>query len=189
MTDSEQVAEYIITLLQTMSRASQGFTYGVGKSVINFTEGKIEVNEGNIFVVSDYEYLNALSEKGSVEKRDDPGGTEAYFYAEAVADKMRFGAYISLRDRKIEWIRLSWLDSSMKGWDDVSEKGVKDEFRLLLNLTENMIGRPPDSKKSRLRSWHLEWGQLNVSYDLRAFQADIYMKPRRWSRQAGRHLV
>jgi hypothetical protein len=146
--------------------------------VINFIEGKIKVGENSISVMSDYEYLNALSEGGSVEKRDDPRGGEPYFYVEAVADGMRFGTFISLRDKKIDWIRLSWLDSSMKGWEDVSEKAVRDEYRLLLNLIEKMIGRPPDNKKNRLRSWHLQWGQLNVSYDLRAFQADIYMKPR-----------
>ncbi|WP_332876313.1 hypothetical protein [Massilia sp. S19_KUP03_FR1] len=145
--------------------------------MINFIEGKINVGEKNISVVSDYEYLNALSEEGSVEKRRDPGGGEPYFYAEAVADGMRFGIFISLRDRKIDWLRLSWLDSSMKGWDDVSEKAVKGEYRILLGLIEKLVGRPPDNKKDRLRSWRLKWGQLNVSYDLRAFQADIYMKP------------
>jgi len=146
--------------------------------MINFIEGKISVDEKTISVASDYAYLNALSEESSVEKRKDPGGGEPYFYVEAVADGMRFGIFISLRDRKIEWLRLSWLDSSMKGWEDVSEKAVKGEYRILLNLIEKLVGRPPDSKKARLRSWRMEWGQLNVSYDLRAFQADIYMKPR-----------
>ncbi|WP_426196941.1 hypothetical protein [Massilia sp. DWR3-1-1] len=146
--------------------------------MINFIEGEINSGGKSISIISDYEYLNSISEEGSVEKRRDPDGGEPYFYVEAVADGMRFGIFISLRARKIDWIRLSWLDSSMKGWGDVSENAVKGEYRLFLNLIEKMVGRPPDNKKDKLRSWDLKWGQLNVSNDLRTFQADIYMRPR-----------
>lgn len=95
-----------------------------------------------------------------------------------MTDGMRFGVFIRLRETRIEWLRLQWLDSSMKGWDDVSEKSVKDEYRLLSNFVEHKIGRPPDNKKSRQRMWHFKWGQVEVSYEPRAFQVDIFMATR-----------
>jgi len=72
---------------------------------------------------------------------------------------------------------LHWLDSSMKGWDDVSVTEVKNEYHLLLNLVKKIVGRPPDIKKNREYTWRFKWGQVDVSFDLRAFQADIFMVP------------
>jgi hypothetical protein len=145
--------------------------------MVNFIEGQINFGAKNISFASDYEDLNTIAEEGLIEKRETGSGT-IYYYVEAMANDMRFGVFITLREKRIDWIRLSWLDSPIKGWDDVSEKGVKDEYRLLLNIVEKMVGGPPDNKKNRQRTWRFTWGQLNVSYDLRAFQADIYMKPR-----------
>ena len=90
---------------------------------------------------------------------------------------MRFGVTISLKEKKIQWLRLHWLDSSMKGWDDVSVTEVKNEYHLLLNLVKKIVGRPPDIKKNREHTWRFKWGQVDVSFDLRAFQADIFMVP------------
>lgn len=148
--------------------------------MINLIEGKIDLDAKNISVVSDYKHLNALSENGSIEKRKDPGGGEPYFYAEVVAEGMRFGVIISLRDKKIEWLLLRWLDGpcTSKGWDDVSEKALKEEYRLLLNFVEKMVGRPPDNKRDRQRMWRFAWGQVDVSYESRDFATQIYMKPR-----------
>ena len=89
--------------------------------MINFTEGQINLGAKNIFVVSNYEYLNALAEEGLIEKRKEPNEKGNYFYVEAVADGIRFGVFISLQNKKIDYILLRWLDSPMKGWDDVSE--------------------------------------------------------------------
>jgi hypothetical protein len=145
--------------------------------MINFIEGKINLGEKSISVVSDYEDLNALAEEGLIEKRETGGG-RTYYYVEAVADGMRFGVFIRLREKRIEWLRLQWLDSPMKGWDDVSEKAMKDEYRLLSNFVEKRVGRPPDNKRNRQRRWRFKWGQVEVSYEPRAFQADIFMVPR-----------
>lgn len=67
----------------------------------------------------------------------------------------------------------------MKSWEDVSEKAVKEEYHTLLNLVENLVGRPADNKGNRLRSWIFHWGQIDVTYDLRTFQADIFMNPQK----------
>lgn len=143
--------------------------------MINFTEGQINLGAKNILAASD-EDLNALAEDGLIEKREDAVGT--YYYTEAEVDGMRFGVFISLRQKRIDWLRFSWLDSPMKGWDDVSEKAMKDEYRLLSNFVEKSVGRPPDNKRNRQRTWRFKWGQLEVSYEPRAYQADIFMKPR-----------
>jgi hypothetical protein len=145
--------------------------------MINFIEGQINLGAKNILATSDYEDLNALAKGGAIEKRENGRG-KTYYYVESVADGMRFGVFITLREKRIDWLRLSWLDSTMKGWDDVSEKAVKDEYRLLLDLVEKMAGGPPDNKRNRQCTWRFKWGQVDVSYDVRAFQADIYMKPR-----------
>jgi hypothetical protein len=145
--------------------------------MINFAEGKINLGAKNILAASDYDDLNSLAEEGLIEKRETGGG-RAYYYVEAVADDMRFGVFIRLREKKIEWLRLSWLDSPMKGWDDVSEKAMKDEYRLLSNLVEKMVGGPPDNKRNRQRTWRFKWGQVEVSYEPRAYQADIFIVPR-----------
>jgi hypothetical protein len=89
---------------------------------------------------------------------------------------MRFSVFISLREKRINWLRLHWLDSPIKGWGDVSEKSMKDEYCVLSNFVEKTVGGPPDSKKNRKRTWRLKWGQLEVCYEPRAYQADIYMK-------------
>jgi len=91
---------------------------------------------------------------------------------------MRFGVSIRLRDNEVEWLRLHWLDSPMKGWDDVSEKAMKDEFRLLSDFVEKRVGRPPDNKRNRQRTWRFKWGKIEASYEPRAYQADIFMVPR-----------
>lgn len=91
---------------------------------------------------------------------------------------MRFGVFIGLREKRIDWVRLSWLDSPVKGWDDVSEKAMKDEYSLLSNFVEKGVGGPPYNKENRKRTWRFKWGQVDVTYEPRAYQADIFMKPR-----------
>lgn len=143
--------------------------------MINFIEGQINIGGKNILAVFNEELSN-LAEGGLIEKRKDAVGT--YYYVEDEADGMRFGVTISLREKQIQWLRLHWLDSSMKGWDDVSVTEVKNEYHLLLNFVEKIVGRPPDIKKNREHTWRFKWGQIDVSFDLRAFQADIFMVPR-----------
>lgn len=144
--------------------------------MINFIEGKIILGEETISVVSDYEYLKTLAEQGLIEKREDAGGM--YYYVEAEADGMRFGVFISLREKKIEWLLLRWLDRPMKGWDDVSEKAMTDEYRLLSNFVKNKVGASPNNIKTGVRTWRFKWGELNVSYEVRSFDVAIFMKPR-----------
>jgi len=142
--------------------------------MINFSDGRLNIGEKNILAISNEE-LSSLAEQGLIEKRKDAVGT--YYYVEDEADGMRFGVTISLKEKKIQWLRLHWLDSSMKGWDDVSVTEVKNEYHLLLNLVKKIVGRPPDIKKNREHTWRFKWGQVDVSFDLRAFQADIFMVP------------
>jgi hypothetical protein len=144
--------------------------------MINFIEGKINLSGKSISIASNYEELNTLAQEGLIEKRDDAGGI--YYYAEAEAGGMRLGVFISLREKKIEWLRLHWLDSPMKGWDDVSEKLMMDEYRLLSNLVKKQVGTPPNNRRTATRTWRFKWGQVNVSYEPRSFQADIFMKRR-----------
>jgi hypothetical protein len=144
--------------------------------MINFIEGRINLGAKTILTTSNYEDLDDLANEGLIEKRADAGGP--YFYAESVKDGMRFSVFISLRHKGIEWLRLHWLDSPIKGWDDVSEKAMKDEYRLLSNFVEKVVGSPPNNKGNRKRTWSFNWGQVEVTYEPRAFQADIFMKPR-----------
>ena len=144
--------------------------------MINFIEGRLDIDEKNILASSNDD-LNALAEKGLLERRKTSRG-EAYYYLETEADRMRFGVYISLRKKKIEWLRLHWLDSPMKGWDDVSEKLMMDEYRLLSDLVKKQVGAPPDNRRTATRTWRFNWGQVDVSYEPRSYQADIFMKPR-----------
>jgi len=144
--------------------------------MINFIEGRLDIDEKNILASSNDD-LNALAEKGLLERRKTGRG-ETYYYLETEADRMRFGVYISLRKKKIEWLRLHWLDSPMKGWDDVSEKLMMDEYHLLSDLVKKQVGAPPDNRRTATRTWRFNWGQVDVSYEPRSYQADIFMKPR-----------
>jgi len=143
--------------------------------MINFIDGKIDIDEKNILAASNEE-LNSLAEKGVIEKRKDAVGS--YYYLEDERRNMRFGIFISLREKKIDWVRFSWLDSPCKGWEDVSDKAMMDEYRLLSNFLANEVGGLPDSNINRKTIWRFTWGQLEVSYEPRAYQADIFMKPR-----------
>ena len=143
--------------------------------MINFIEGQIKLDKKNILATSD-EDLNALIEEGIIEKREDSIGTHYHFENEV--NSMRFGVFLSLRNKKIDWIRLSWLDSPVKGWDDVSDKAMMDEYHLLSNFVEKEVGSPPGNKGNRKCTWHLEWGRIEVAYEPRAYQADIFMRPR-----------
>lgn len=144
--------------------------------MINFTKGKINLGEESISVASDYEELSILADEGLIEKREDAGGM--YYYVEAEADGMRFGVFISLRDKRIEWLLLRWLDRPMKSWDDVSEKAMTDEYRLLSNFVKKQVGAPPNNTRTGTRTWRFKWGQLNLSYEVRSFDVAIFMKPR-----------
>lgn len=143
--------------------------------MINFIEGKIFLREKNILFFSDEE-LDVIAQEGLIEKRKDPVGT--YYYVESEVDGMRFGVFIGLGEKRINWLRLHWLDSPVKGWEDVSEKAMKDEYRLLSNFVEKNVGVPAENMGNRKRMWRLTWGQLEVSYEPRSYQADIFMKPR-----------
>jgi len=144
--------------------------------MINLIEGKISLGEKSLSVTSDYEHLSSLAEEGLIEKREDAGGM--YYYVESEAAGMRFGVFISLQKRRIEWLLLRWLDRPMKSWDDVSEKAMTDEYRLLSNFIKKQVGAAPDKVKTGTRSWRFGWGQLNLSYEIRSFDVAIFMKPR-----------
>ncbi len=145
--------------------------------MINFIEGKINLGAKNISIRSDYDDLNALAEEGLIEKKEGSGG-RIYYYVEAVEDGMRFGVFIRLREKMIEWLLLRWLDRPMKGWDDVSEKAMTDEYHLLSNFVKKKVGAPPNNTRTGTRTWRFEWGQINVSYEVRSFDVAIFMKPR-----------
>ena len=144
--------------------------------MINLREGKITLGVDTITVASSYDELTRLAKQGLIEKREDASGE--YYYVATEADSMRFDVFISLQNKKIEWILLRWLDRPMKSWDDVSEKAMTDEYRLLSNLVKNQVGAPPDNIRTGTRTWRLKWGQLNVSYEVRSFDVAIFMKPR-----------
>lgn len=143
--------------------------------MINLIEGKVKLGEKDISVVSDYEDLSALAEEGLIEKREDAGGI--YYYVESEVDGMRFGVFISLREKRIEWILLRWLDRPMKSWDDVSEKAMEDEYHLLSNFVKKQVGAPPNNIKTGTRTWRFKWGKINLSYEVRSFDVAIFMKP------------
>lgn len=147
--------------------------------MINLNDGKINLGTEYISTMSDFDKLNELAEKGLIKKRKEPGKDGVYFYVETVTEGIRFGVSISLHHREVDYILLRWIDSPMKGWDDASEKALKDEYGLLLNFVENNVRRPPDNKKNRQRTWRLKWGQVEVSYEPRSFDAAIFMVPQR----------
>lgn len=146
--------------------------------MINFIKGQINIGAKQIYTSSDYEQINALAEEGIIEKRED--GSGVYYYVESVVEGMRFGIFIRFRDKRIHWLVLHWLDGpcTSKGWEGVSEKALKYEYRMLLDFVEKTAGGPPASKNDRQRTWRFNWGQVDVSYQPRDFVAAIFMKPR-----------
>lgn len=76
--------------------------------MINFIEGKINLGEGEISIMSNYKHLEVLAKSGLIKKRG--GGTNEYYYVESIVDSMMFGIFVSLRERKIHWLVLHWLD-------------------------------------------------------------------------------
>lgn len=148
--------------------------------MINFSQGQIHLGTAILRVAADYNELDALADKGSIEKRKGGGANGTYFYVEVEDGGMRFGIFVSLRGEKIEWLLLRWLDGpcTSKGWDGVSETALRDEYRRLLNFVEERSGVPPNHKKNRERRWRFNWGHVDVSYELRSFDAAIFMVPR-----------
>jgi hypothetical protein len=144
--------------------------------MINFIEGKIYLGEKFISASTDYDELKTLADKGLIERREYTGGM--YYYVEAQKDNMRFGVFISLREKKIKWLLLRWLDRPIKSWDDVSEKAMTDEYHLLSNFVKKHIGYPPNNIRTGTRTWRFKWGQLDLSYEVRSFDVAIFMKPR-----------
>jgi hypothetical protein len=148
--------------------------------MINLIEGYINLSKRNICAGSNSRELNSLAEEGLIEKLKNGRG-ETYYRFESTENGMRFGVFIRLREKKrIQWLVLHWLDGpcTSKGWDDVSEAALKEEYRLLLKFVGEMIGGPPDNKKDRRHTWNLHWGQVEVSYEPRDFVAAVFMKPR-----------
>lgn len=150
--------------------------------MIDLTNGKLSFGENSILAFSSAVDLRALTEAGLVEKRDERTDGAANYYAEAEQDGMRFSVLIEVRDRQMDSLALRWLDSPMKGWDDVSDDALRDEYRRLLNFVRSSAGRP-DAKSAMTRTWRFKWGQVEVSYEPRSFDAAIFIKPKR------RHLI
>ena len=90
---------------------------------------------------------------------------------------MRFVVFIRLKEKRIEWIALRWLDRPMKDWDDASEKKMTEEYHKLANFVKEHVKTQPDSKKMGVRRWRIKWGVLEVSYEARSFDVGIFMKP------------
>jgi|SRR5450830_1096960 len=87
-----------------------GCNHKVDKSMINLIEGQIDLNEKNISVTSDYNYLNILSNIHSIEKRKDPSGGEPYFYIETIDGNMRFGVTVSMAEKKLNgYCCVGWM--------------------------------------------------------------------------------
>jgi hypothetical protein len=144
--------------------------------MINFTEGKINLGEEILSVSSSFEDLENLAGKGLIERREDAGGR--YYYVEVQEDAMRFGVFISLREKNIEWLLLRWLDRPIKSWDDASEKAMTDEYHLISNFLKKQIGSSPNNIRTGTRTWRFKWGQLNLSYEVRSFDVAIFMEAR-----------
>jgi hypothetical protein len=144
--------------------------------MINFTEGKINLGEEILSVSSSFEDLENLARKGLIERREDAGGM--YYYVEVQEDAMRFGVFISLREKNIEWLLLRWLDRPIKSWDDASEKAMTDEYHLISNFLKKHIGASPNNIITGTRTWRFKWGQLNLSYEVRSFDVAIFMEDR-----------
>jgi hypothetical protein len=144
--------------------------------MINFTEGKINLGEEILSVSSSFEDLENLARKGLIERREDAGGM--YYYVEVQEDAMRFGVFISLREKNIEWLLLRWLDRPIKSWDDASEKAMTDEYHLISNFLKKQIGSSPNNIRTGTRTWRFKWGQLNLSYEVRSFDVAIFMEDR-----------
>ena len=144
--------------------------------MINFTEGKINLGEEILSVSSSFEDLENLAGKGLIERREDAGGM--YYYVEVQEDAMRFGVFISLREKNIEWLLLRWLDRPIKSWDDASEKAMTDEYHLISNFLKKQIGASPNNIRTGTRTWRFKWGQLNLSYEVRSFDVAIFMEAR-----------
>lgn len=154
------------------------YTHRFGEPMINFAKGQINLDEKNFLSVSDYEELRSLAANCLIEKREYSGGI--YYYVESIAQDKKFCIFTSLREKRIDYIALRWLGGpcTSKGLDDVSEKTLKEEYRLLCAFVAKILGRPPDDKRNRQRTWRYAWGQVEVSYEPRDFVAQIYMKPR-----------
>jgi len=145
--------------------------------MINFVDGKISLDTKHIHATCNSDDLNALAAEGLIDKKETNEG-RIYYYFETVSDGLRFGIFIRLREKKIEWLRLNWLDSSMKAWDDVSEKALVDEYGLLSDFVEKSVKNASDIKKNRQRTWSFKWGKVEVSYEPRSFQTNIFIVPR-----------
>lgn len=145
--------------------------------MINFTEGNIHLTDKFISINSDFKYLETLAKTGEIEKRKIRNESDPYYYIE-VNDGLRFGVFVSMKRKKIEWLQLRWLDRPTRGWEDVNEKKLQDEYCFLLRFVEEKIGRPHDSKKNWRKIWFCEWGEVHVNYDPRSFDVRIFMKPK-----------
>lgn len=89
--------------------------------MIDFIPGTIHIGDRIISIGADCETLNDLVQNGLIDKRRSGRGTD-YYYLESFADNVRFGIFITPIAEQIEWIRLSWLDSAMENWDEISER-------------------------------------------------------------------
>lgn len=145
--------------------------------MIDFTEGKIEIGVGKIRITSTEHDIHALSDKGLIQKGEDETGV--YYYFNLIYKNLKFEVSFRFQEKKVDRLVLHWLDGpcTSQGWDGVDEKKLADEFCTLLNFVEKEIGRPPDHKKNRQRTWRMLWGNVAVSYEPRDFIVAIYMKP------------
>lgn len=119
--------------------------------MISLSKGKIEIGEKIILTSSSHSHLDELAKKGLNERRPEPNGGSHYFYFETTMQELIFEVIVSLREKRIDWILLRWLDGpcTSKGWDDVTEKALTDEYRFLSNFVQDSIKRPPDHRKNR----------------------------------------
>jgi hypothetical protein len=178
MTDLQtmsMMADPSITSWQKIVQVWKNFTDGVDTFMINFTEGKINLGEKIVSVLSNCEELENLAESGLIERREVIG--DMHYYVEAQKDSMRFGVFIFLREKKFEWLLLRWLDRPIRSWDDVGEKAMTDEYHLLSNFVKKHTKARPNNIRTGTRTWRFKWGQLDLSYEIRSFDVAIFMKP------------
>ncbi|WUR12184.1 hypothetical protein E7V67_021145 [[Empedobacter] haloabium] len=148
--------------------------------MINFSEGKLSLGAQELFFTSDCGRLTSFCAQGLIEKRQDPGGGEPYFYGVTIVAGMKFGLVITPKEDKIASLALHWLDGPCtgQGWDGVSDELLWSEYRLLLKFVQKNGGGQPDRKQERQHTWYFKWGQVVVSYQQRDFVTGIFIQCR-----------
>lgn len=148
--------------------------------MINPDDGSVLCDNGLLILrCHTPEQLASLDYHGDLISSRNPHSSDISYItgATTIIGTVEFEATIEFHKIEIRKIffKMRHGPASRASWDDVSEKKLKEEVKLIEAAATAELRKPPDRKGHLLRSWLFSWGEIQAAAETKSFQCGLYL--------------